>query len=1150
MDKHRIPNITIGGSKNSLAGRAFNGVIHSVDVTMGRDGDPTTISLGVVLDSAISAGTGLVREFDISEGALNLESPVPLKLNDTTLFHNMFMKGFSESTDPSSKTLTVDYVDGAVLLDRIFVGALHEHVDSQGDFVGNHPYQISIPARCPVKKLQKINADGDEVLVCDHSVVETRIGTAIRKLKSVNTNIAKPNSMARRIDKKNIWKGGYIMIGREEFTEQTCSMKDVTYTFNDLVRGVQDFGILVDYSRFSGYDILLAKNYTGTVRDVLQNWMNDLGAYMRWDFQSPRPKIIITRNGDSDEVESNMRAAIAYLKSQDKREDKALVINSSNKAITLDGTYSQAYSSIFNIGPSAKETNRTTTTNVTFTNEGLDTISGVKINEKGVKFATKVYNGRDINDIYISCGLGKFSPELRDIYNVRKGINIIDQIQEESTIDEDSGEVIVTKSGYEKFIEKEADYMPYFEALGFRAIFPLTFGPLISGSDKNAKAAQRLRDNIWQFEQGISKLTADTIDFGVEQASASGNNGEDKDQIPNKIHFFMGFYEDNLKSYATQLEQKIASSYIGKHYTMQAPFSQIFDGRFCPWQKSLESLKTVPDTEYFAHNEYYRSPMHEFVESISDLQISFDNDSYENVLYDKLRKMRKDISYECNQDMVKNARNKGFFYFNRQSAAWATFPKDMKNLMNPWTLILDDKYKNGPENISNESRYRSEKISKRVRKNIVKNYVPTNHPLSVVPSLYVNVEDDDSSELERDLRDYFASEILNSGRAVGVKAVLCVLKTEDPKKKGKVFVGKGTLPLHKIGNIRVDFGGEDTRAKNFKFKKVRNPIEELNALKAFCDRKNNVYADKQNDCKTVCEFDLMQSICGDCGEMEEIADAAHDLAIIGHAKTGHIYTKCITITRKDPSYEVTAINESQKEGEKEDSPPKARNERLYSNTQNRAGKEKENYKVNRTVDIIFPSEDPHGGALKYTKSKTTTDMGIRKVFDGINAKRVVYPSKTASTLKYMTNDISQAILSAINSEEGLIDGELPINLMIDMAIDQENTGALRKLQSITAIKYHRLIRHHLFDKHSDKPRETSSFKIYLGDDYSMTQLMNYMTPLHGLGSFSVAADEAGLYLNLSFNNNPIARRDIENLFRKVGPMVKNYSHKFATLSTL
>jgi hypothetical protein len=500
--------------------------------------------------------------------------------------------------------------------------------------------------------------------------------------------------------------------------------------------------------------------------------------------------------------------------------------------------------------------------------------------------------------------------------------------------------------------------------------------------------------------------------------------------------------------------------------------------------------------------------------------------------------------------MIKNARNKGFFYFNRSSAAWATFPKDMKNLMNPWTLILDDKYKNGSENISNKSQYRSEKISKRVRKNLVKNYVPTNHPLSVVPALYVNVEDDDSSELERDLRDYFASEILNSGRAVGVKAVLCVLKTEDPKTKGKVFVGKGTVPLHEIGDIRMDFGGEDTRAKDFKFKIVRNPIEELNALKAFCDRKNSVYADKQNDCKTVCEFDLMQSICGDCGEMEEIADAAHDLAIIGHAKTGHIYTKCITITRKDPSYEVTAINESKKEGEKEDSPPKTRSEFLYSNTQNRAGKGKENELVNRNIDIIFPSEAPHGGALKYTKSKTTTDMGIRKVFDGINAKRVVYPSKTASTLKYMTNDISQAILSAINSEEGLIDGELPINLMIDMAIDQENTGALRKLQSITAIKYHRLIRHHLFDKHSDKPRETSSFKIYLGDDYSMTQLMNYMTPLHGLGSFSVAADEAGLYLNLSFNNNPIARRDIENLFRKVGPMVKNYSHKFATLSTL
>ena len=1125
MDKYRIPNVKVGSGANTQAGRAFNGVIYGVDISMGSDGDPTNITLNVALDSAISGGAGLVREFEINNEHLDLESPVPFKLNDVTLFHNIFLNGFTESSDPSSKTLVVDYVDGAILLDRIFVGALHEHVDGSGfgqnlaRWVGNHPYQIEIPARCPVKRKQKINADGDEVIVCDHSVMQTTTGKAIRHLKSVNRDIAQANSMARRIDKRNIWKGGYILIGREEFTEQTCSLKDVSYTFHDLIAGIKAFGILVDHSRFTGYDILLTKNYTGTVKDVLQNWMSDLGAYMRWDFQSARPKIVIMRNGDSDEIEKNMGYAIDYIKSQDKREDKALVINSSNKAVSLDGTYSQAYSSIFNIGPSAKETNRTTTTNVTFTNEGLDTISGVKTDVNGKKIATKIYNGRQVDDIYISCGLGKFSPELRDIYNARKGINIIDQI----------------KGGYSQFIEKEKDYMPYFEALGFRAIFPLTFGPLIEGEDGDSNAARRLRDNIWSFEQGIAKLTADTIDFGVEQASAAGNKGEDMGQIPNKIHFFIGFYEDNLKSYTTQLEQKIANQYLGKHYTMQAPFSQIFDDRFCPYQKTLESLKTVPATEYFAHNEYHRSPMHEFIEDISDLQISFDNDSYENVLFDKLRKMKRDISYECKQEMISNARNKGFFYFNRQSAAWATFPKDIKNLLNPWTLILDDKYKDGPENISNESRYRSETLSKRVRKNILKNYVPTNHPLSVVPSLYVNVDDDDSTQLERDLRDYFASEVLNSGRSVGVKAVLCVLKTEDPKKVGNKFIGKGTLPLHKVGDIEIDFGGKDTRAENFKFKTVRNPIEELNALKAYCDRINGVYADKQNDCKTICEYDLMQSICGDCGEMEEIADAAHDLAIIGHAKTGHIYTKCISLKRRDPSYDVTG---------------NAENEKLYSNTQNRAGNRSENALIYRKSDIIFPSEAPHGGALKYTRAKTTTDMGIRKVFDGANAGHVVKPSKTASSLKYMTNDISQAILSAINSEEGLIDGELPINLMIDMAIDQENTGALRKLQSISALKYHRLIRHHLFDKHSDKPKETHNFKIYLGSEVAVKQLMLYLTPLHGLATFSMAADEAGLYINLSFNNKSMPRPEIENLFRKIGPLVKGYGHKFATLSTL
>ena len=179
MDKYRIPNIKVGSGANTQAGRAFNGVIYGVDISMGSDGDPTNITLNVALDSAISGGAGLVREFEINNEHLDLESPVPFKLNDVTLFHNIFLNGFTESSDPSSNTLVVDYVDGAILLDRIFVGALHEHVDGSGfgqnlaRWVGNHPYQIEIPARCPVKRKQKINADGDEVIVCDHSVMQT-----------------------------------------------------------------------------------------------------------------------------------------------------------------------------------------------------------------------------------------------------------------------------------------------------------------------------------------------------------------------------------------------------------------------------------------------------------------------------------------------------------------------------------------------------------------------------------------------------------------------------------------------------------------------------------------------------------------------------------------------------------------------------------------------------------------------------------------------------------------------------------------------------------------------------------------------------------------------------------------------------------------
>jgi|TARA_R110002051_G_scaffold165135_1_gene236003 hypothetical protein len=1179
-DKFFIPNIQIG--EHSVPGKAYGGLIHSIRATIGKDAEPSSIQLSIGMDTAtdLNESGRKRRDFAIDKSFLNLQDPLTIKWGvdekgkgGEVLFSNVFLNSFNKNTTPGGKTLSVEFMDGAVLLDRIFVGSLHEHVDSQGPGIGSHTYGVEMKAKCPKRTPREINSAGDTIIVCDHNNIETVTRTAKRNLLSVNPNIRGFDSIARPVGSgpKDIWKGGYILVGKEEFTEQSCALSDVSYNIHDLINAVRKFGIAVDVLSFTKGDVILPRNYTGTLRDVLQNWSNDLGFHISWDFSAKQPRLVITRGGDIQQVEERIEQVRRYIEKEDAKgaEKSGLVLADFNEAFSLNGTYSQGYCSTWNIGPNARTSQNKSITNTVFVCEDLDTVGG----------KSGLYNGRSKEDIYRSCLLGKYSKELRDIYNLRRGIAVIAEIMD-AVVEPDPNKR--PKARFEAYIKEEniKKYMPYFEALGMRSMFPITFGPL-----HQSPHGQKLKDNIWNFEEGISKHLMDTVGYVTEKVKV-GPDGK----APKKVHFFLGFYDQKLKDYTVQLESEIANNYIGKHYTLQAPFSEIFDDSQCPYQKVLETLKTNPDGQYYAASEFYKSPIAKFIEKIEDLQMSFDKDSYKNVLFDKLGDMKRDIKAVCDQDIIRKAKETGFFYFNRSDAAWATFQEDIKNLLNPWTLVLNDRWANGIDNVSQKDEYRSETVSRRVKKNILNLYTPVMHPTTCVQSFFSKLETDGEEDdtitaenkMSKDLRDFFAREILNQGKGSAEKPMLVFHKTEEDQ----------TVPVDTIGDITLNFGeykevvteveGETVREKKFFGRRVRNPIEELNALKAYCDKINGVYEERINNCSgtggtsgtsgvggvgtsgiagstvgagahgaigTLCEQDLIETICGNCGEMEKLADANHHIGIIPD-KQGHIKTRAIEIIRRHNEQKVyTGTATNQDTGKKEDAHTM---ESLYSNTLHFIGNSAENHEKFRRVDIIAPSESKHGATLTYTKDKTSTDMGTRKVFDGINGdvSRLVLPSKTSSELKYMTQDISQVILSGYNEDVGVVDGELPLMLMVDIIIDKSDVTRLRKLQNMAAGRYHNLIRAHLFDKSSDDPKGTYTFKLYLGGVNALKELNKYLNIYYGLADLSINQDSSGLAVDLTFSNSPPKKPEFEALYRKIGPLVKSHSHRLATLSSL
>ena len=1118
MDKYQIPDIRVGNK--AKPGIAYGGIIYGMTANINNNADASTMNLNIALDTNTRAASTRAeaakaqynaRDFNISKSDLSLSQPLTVYLGDQVIFGNAFLTTFNESLSTDGKTLNVELSDGAILLDRIFVGILHEHVDGSFYYKGNraryqpgvsgHPYEISIPARCPAKVEQE-TSEG-KFIVCDHNNIVTTQTNITRYLLSAGESISQPDAFIQRANKNNIWDGGYIGVGKEEFTEQSCALKDVSYTFVDLIHGIRKFGIDVDLTRFTTFNLHLKRQYNGTLRDVLQNWANDFGLTLYWGFQSFKPELIIVRNGDSSDIDQKIRDVDQKIQSLSQT-DPSVVLSDRTRGVTLNGTYSQAYSSPFNVGPSAKNSTTKKTTPAVFTCEPLDSIGT----------ATGLYNGRSLNDIYNSCGLGKFSKELRDIYNIRKGINLIKRC-----------------GSFGEVQKKEEVWSPYFEALGYKNVMPITFGPITS--DKEGK---KFRDTFWEFAEGFGEGLLDRLDILSDIAKAGGK-GKLEEGIPPNIEIFVAFVDERLKGYSEQLESEVANNFIGKHYSMKAPFSEVFDDSQCPYQRVTENLTSNPPSEYYAHNELYRAPIAKFIENINDIKMSFDDGTYKNELKDKVKDMKSDILYDCGQSWLKDARKSGFFYFNRSSASWGTFDSDVKNLLNPWTLIIDNIFADGEENISDTIKYRSEKITDRRRKNIISPYVPSHHDIDFPFSFALS--DDvprEKNKFEDAFQQYAMWQALNKDDSGVAKPMIIVVKTEPGRR----------LPVSKVGDIKIQLvespkskmNTSSTVQERKTSALIRNPIEELNSLKSYCDRKDGVRQAQAKSCKTTCERDLLESLCGDCGEMEEVAKSAHSNYVRGD-ENGFIKCKSIRLTRRNLKPNVLSEKSNTEE------------EFIYADAKQYSKANQNDY-----VDIIFPSEAPHDASLIYNRDTTTTDMGVRKVFDGFNSQNTlpVYPSPTSSSLKYVTKDISQAVLSAYSAEVGVKDGEIPPSLILDTILDKRQFEKIRQLESVSAEKYHNWLKSHLHDKHSDKPKETFTYKLYLGSNNgsfpALAQIKAYLNPAHGLNSFSIGVDEGGMYLDLSFTNNPLKTPEIETLFRKVGPMIKDYNWKLSTLSTL
>ena len=1113
-DKVLVPSIKIGLNE---PGRAYGGVVYSSTATIGYDGEPTQLSVNVALDTGLASTdpTANSRDFSITKNDLDLTSPIEITFSGQSFFKNMFLTSYEISTEVSDKILTLTYSDGAVLLDRVFVGLIHEHFEINP--VKNKVLNlVELNVKCPKKVAQKINissydsiADQSNIhstdkpyLVCSSTETETSVRRVYRKLANP-TGDPRLSYKVLRQDAQNIWAGGFIVVGKEEFSESECDVKDVSYSFKDIIDGIKSFGIRVDMSKFPNRKNInqLTKNYSGTIRDVLQSWANDLGISFYWDFSRTKPTLAIVNLSDKS-IQSKFESAIASIDALDKGHGSDMisgsdiVINSKNHSVDLNGTYSQAFSSKLTRGPSAKRKEKKSSSPVIFSCQTLNSIA----QKKGGK---NYINGMLWKDFFVSMCLNKYAKGLRDQFNLRNAI-LHDT---------------ATGTGSDSKVDPEG----YFKALGLKEVFPLTY------TRKGIKAMEAQVTNAIMAEVqgslGLSGMFAKTLQ------NLDLHYGEN--YKPN-FYVMIAVVDENLKSTNQNIESAIADRFLGKHYTLAAPAAEYFDCN--PNYKILQTLETVPSSEFYGQTQHYKTPMAQFAQSITDLKIDgmvTDGDLYKNNLYSETNKLIEQFQEDCTKDFFKKNRERGFFHFER-NASWFANQRDIDNLLNPYRLTTQDagdagtKYSYVPDNVVD-----------RVRVDLTAPYKLFMYDVPLI-----------MGEAVRNALRQFSDE---QGRAItedspGVnKEMLRLLNVIDQEQMRsgnvKVVIALAGNRSDSKDNNPYRIGDIEITAPNLR----RNTIEEINALQSICTRSNETLNSDVDECTTLCENDFVEEMCSskilgqdnlNCGDLEAMRDSAFAVELEPDRAD---QIKGLSISLKRLNTTKTNVVEAVPGG---GTVVRTLNlgDELYSDV-------KSGETVNSALHFITaPSQYGHQGVLKYNRDLTVTDFGQRSVLDGLDkTKPIIKP--TVSSVKYQTQDITQDIVSIYDPEnrQGIIEGEIPIDVLANITgqISTNKDDEYLQLQSISAANYHNLLKSNISSQQVTTPRETVTYKIYLDQSSGLSSLLLYLKQENGLSGLSLSADSNGYYIAATFSNRPPKTPEMEAIFRMTKPLAQSVQPKMS-----
>ena len=419
-------------------GMVFGGYIHSFSCNMGFADSPTTITLSVINEDG---NYSIIEPISLLDyGSLTAIDPVSIIIEATPKnlnFRSMYLVSYQISESAGSKLLSLTYKDGSILLDKIQFGLLNRDIRVVEAGVGGGK-TVFVNGNVAVKRsidelmASNVTFGPQDVLLplkcgpCD-PLIDAKVEIEFIK-KTYDAHKGYFFQVHPRM-------GGVIAMGTEEFTQTDCDLRDVSYSFKEFADVLNLIGLFGsrtspmiptkggDPTVFQGITdrgrLDLRKNFTGSLREVINSWCTEFGYAWFWNpFSDMIQGIDLTQAdfskiNDLRELKQRIRTSTAAISVTSKGttvdpDGIQAIIQSLNEKYSIEGTQIQENTSSFIKPGRAKSYNQTRYYRRAFRNLQLSEI-----------IPCKYFGPRNEDELLISAALSKYNREARTLYNWR-----------------------------------------------------------------------------------------------------------------------------------------------------------------------------------------------------------------------------------------------------------------------------------------------------------------------------------------------------------------------------------------------------------------------------------------------------------------------------------------------------------------------------------------------------------------------------------------------------------------------------------------------------------------------------------------------------------------------------------------------------------